>query len=477
VLKPAVRQWCKIADPGTCNKPALYNAAMAANPSVGAPTKNNHVVIYFPTRADCGDGWAGQGSINGGIIWDNGLPWVDLTAHEFGHNLGIGHANASICWASTTRVTLSKDCQEFEYADSADVMGVSTSMESGNLTSGLADFLGLARVTTVKSTITRPVVVDLAPLAAVTSMRAVKINVPATRAGETRDIYIDYRPNTGRDVREPTWAGVQVHVRSVYAGYPKTEFLDLKPNLGGAFASPSLQAGASWTIPGTPLTVKVMTVGATARVIVGPTVSLERYVTAVYNDLFHRGPDAVGLTTWTSKLASGTPRIAVANAITGSDEYRRNLIRGSYQEFLNRGADTVGLANWLVQMKRGVTIQQMEGGFIASAEYYGRAGGNDAAWVSALYTDVLGRAPAASEVTTWVTRLHAAGGGRYRVAMGFLMSGERLGAVVNGHYVALLGRGLDATGRASWVRQLQRGVRIEAVIGGIVASNEYYAKS
>ncbi|HEY5515092.1 MAG TPA: hypothetical protein VIK12_02655, partial [Pengzhenrongella sp.] len=49
----SVRNWKSITDPGSCNVDALYNAAMAANPGVAAPSLTNHVLVYFPYRADC----------------------------------------------------------------------------------------------------------------------------------------------------------------------------------------------------------------------------------------------------------------------------------------------------------------------------------------------------------------------------------------------------------------------------------------
>ncbi len=200
------------------------------------------------------------------------------------------------------------------------------------------------------------------------------------------------------------------------------------------------------------------------------------YVSAVYRDLFARSVDPSGLATWTAALNSGTPRVAVANSITYSAEYRSRLITGSYQQYLGRGPDGAGLAQWLVLMNRGLTIQEMERGFLASDEYYGRAGGNARGWVAALYRDVLGRAPSASETSAW-TSILARGTSRSSVALGFLLSSEHLGTVINGQYTTLLQRGTDATGRSTWIKAIQAGTRTEAVIGSIVASNEYASRN
>ena len=69
------------------------------------------------------------------------------------------------------------------------------------------------------------------------------------------------------------------------------------------------------------------------------------------------------------------------------------------------------------------------------------------------------------------------GASRQSVSMGFLLSTERLNTIVEGYYQHLLGRGVDAAGQASWVQILQAGGRDEAIIGGIIASDEYYNAS
>ncbi len=203
--------------------------------------------------------------------------------------------------------------------------------------------------------------------------------------------------------------------------------------------------------------------------------AIEKYVTEVYRDLFNRGVDASGLATWTRALNSGTPRVAVANAITGSSEYRGSLIQQAYQTYLGRAAEPAGLASWLRQMRRGYRISEMEAGFLASNEYYQKAGATPSGWVRALYLDVLGRAPTGAEVSTWTGRMSTMS--RFEIARGFLLSTEHLSAVVDAYYVALLGRHLDPTGRQTWVHAIQRGARRETIIGSIVASAEYFAKA
>lgn len=198
------------------------------------------------------------------------------------------------------------------------------------------------------------------------------------------------------------------------------------------------------------------------------------YITRVYADLFGRGVDAGGLAAWSAQLAAGTPRIAVASAITGSEEYRGQLIRAAYEAHLSRAPDPGGRTFWLGQMGIGMTIQQMEAGFLASDEYFQQAGGTPAGWIDALYGDVLKRSAGPSEVSYWLGQL-ARGSSRFTVSLGFFMSTEHLTTQVDAQYQVLLGRGIDPSGSASWVSLIQRGARFEAVIGGIVASSEYWS--
>lgn len=202
--------------------------------------------------------------------------------------------------------------------------------------------------------------------------------------------------------------------------------------------------------------------------------SVTSYVREVYRDLFHREVDPAGLQSWTTALNNGTPRIAVANAITSSTEYRSRLIGGVYNEFLGRTAEPTGLNDWLAAMARGLTIQGLEVGFLSSAEYYVQSGSTDAGWVRRLYQHVLKREAAEAEVQHWVAVL-ARGQTRQSVAYGFVLSTERLVTVVNGYYLDLLGRGIDPAGQQSWVSAIQRGTRTEVIVGELIASPEYFA--
>ena len=471
-VQTEVREWAPIAEPGSCDTTKLWNAALAAHGITTATNGTNHIAVYFPKRTDCG-GWAGQATVGGGKIWINGSTLPDVLSHELGHNFGLGHAQTLTCPSGGGRLPLTSfgSCSITHYADYADVMGVGMNMATGNLNTAFADALGLSQSRDASSALSTTV--TLASLAGTTQVRALRV----PHADGT--VFFDYRPAVAPDVRKTAWAGVQVHLRRFENGVPYTYLLDMKATTTAAFAAPSLPLGGAWDVPGTGIRVGVSGLDSTARLTVSPaTVGADpvaAYVSQVYLDLFGRGVDPVGLAGWTQALYGGTPRIEVANAITYSDEYRLGLIAGSYQTYLGRGPDPAGHQSWLGAMRTGVTIQQMEAGFLASDEYYAQAGGTDAGWVSRLYQHVLGRPASPAEVQSWVAGL-AGGVSRQTASMGFLLSTEHLGDVVNGYYLSLLGRGIDPTGRSQWVTAVQQGTRVEAIIGGIIASDEYYNK-
>lgn len=472
-VQQSVRAPQVVAQPAGCDVSAIMRAALAANPGL-TPSATTHVAVHYPAIASCG--FAGRATINGGNIWLNGATQPYVLAHELGHNLGLGHANTLTCTAGAARVPLAalSSCSVTEYGDDADVMGQGrNAMNPGNISTGFAQHLGWATVAD-PGTVTSATTLELAPLASTAALRGVRLQ------SSVGPVFADYRPAAGPDaLHQPGWAGVQAHLVLTDPQYrfPTSYLLDLQPTRS-AFSAPQLPAGASWAVPGTGLVLRTESTGATARVTVAPDgvgTPTQRYVSRVYQDLFGRQPDPVGLATWTRALDTGTPRIAVANAITYSPEYRSRLIADSYATYLGRQPDPVGAAGWLRAMQAGMIIQEMESGFLASPEHYATSGGTDAAWVTRLYQQVLNRTPGQSEVRSWTTDL-ARGASRQQVAMGFLLSTEHLTTVVDGHYVHLLGRHIDPTGARTWVGDIQRGTRVEAVIGGIIASAEYYGR-
>jgi hypothetical protein len=126
---------------------SLWNQAAAkAASSLGyTAAKNNHLVLIFPSNADCA-GSLGLGTI-GWSANEGGLSWVvgdgaglnsagvgnaalgkmekATLVHELGHNLSLGHATWIECSSSQPNpgFTGLSGCTRHDYGDSVDVMG------------------------------------------------------------------------------------------------------------------------------------------------------------------------------------------------------------------------------------------------------------------------------------------------------------------------------------------------------------------
>jgi hypothetical protein len=94
------------------------------------------------------------------------------------------------------------------------------------------------------------------------------------------------------------------------------------------------------------------------------------FVTALYDDVLARDPDANGLTYWESQLSSGMSRTAVAASFLFSTEYRTDLVNGYYETFLRRVSDSDGLNYWVARLAAGASDESVISNFLGSAEFY-----------------------------------------------------------------------------------------------------------
>ncbi len=107
-----------------CNTGSLETYAKAAAVAAGADlTSYAHYVYAFPLNYDCG--FWGLSTVGGvpSRTWITGDFELGVTAHELGHGLGLSHSH-SMDYGSTT---LGASCTAYEYGDTLDMMGASSS--------------------------------------------------------------------------------------------------------------------------------------------------------------------------------------------------------------------------------------------------------------------------------------------------------------------------------------------------------------
>ena len=169
------------------------------------------------------------------------------------------------------------------------------------------------------------------------------------------------------------------------------------------------------------------------------------FVTLLYQNVLHRGPDAAGLNSWVNALNTGQDtRAQVVLGFSESQEDIADLsapvqqglwiadaaageVARMYDTVLGRQPDGAGLANWTHMLESGTTLQTVANGFVGSAEFqaaYGTLNNND--FVTLLYHNVLHRAPDPAGLTNWVSAL-SGGESRAQVVIGFSESPEHIG--------------------------------------------------
>ena len=102
-----------------------------------------------------------------------------------------------------------------------------------------------------------------------------------------------------------------------------------------------------------------------------------------------------------------------------------------YQAAFARTPDTVGLSHNIRLVDGGLTLQQMSSAFIGSAEFQQRYGTNvtDAAYINALYRNVLGRDADPTGLEGWQARLNDGSWTRTTLLIGFSESPENINLI------------------------------------------------
>ncbi|MEM1235982.1 MAG: DUF4214 domain-containing protein [Pseudomonadota bacterium] len=168
------------------------------------------------------------------------------------------------------------------------------------------------------------------------------------------------------------------------------------------------------------------------------------FVTLLYNNVLGREPDQAGLDAWLVLLGDGTlGRNEVVLGFSESPEFieiseaaalpfSRSGHRAEwsddvyrlYRATLDREPDPGGFLGWTDLLSRETSYEIAVQGFIGSAEFQSIYGALDnAAFVTLLYNNVLGRNPAVAEVNAWIDLMQG-GMTRPKVVEGFAQSVE-----------------------------------------------------
>jgi beta-glucosidase len=190
--------------------------------------------------------------------------------------------------------------------------------------------------------------------------------------------------------------------------------------------------------------------------------STSAYVAGLYQVLLRRTPRASEVAPDVPILNSGaqTPT-QVALDITGSGEFLTDLVVADYQRLLGRSpvvAETIGCLELLEA--RG-TSTQLAATLLSSPEYVQKHGGTAGGWVTAVYQDVLGRFPTASELAGAVPALQTGASSPAAFALAVLQSAESEVDIATAAYAQVLGGSPDPRGLAVLINDLAEGLSPE----------------
>jgi hypothetical protein len=198
------------------------------------------------------------------------------------------------------------------------------------------------------------------------------------------------------------------------------------------------------------------------------------FAKGLYQSVLGRSPDPGGLSNWVAALNANASRVAVAMAFWNSVEHRGDEVDSYYRSYLHRSADPMGRANWISVFQSGADETAVVQGFLTSAEYVADHSGS---YVTALYQDILGRAPDPGGLQFWQGQLNS-GSTMAQVAAGIIGSSESDSRTIADYYAAFLQRAADATGANSWLQSILSGqLNFASVAINILASDEYFSNA
>ncbi|WP_421120815.1 DUF4214 domain-containing protein [Aquihabitans daechungensis] len=201
------------------------------------------------------------------------------------------------------------------------------------------------------------------------------------------------------------------------------------------------------------------------------------YAHRVVRDLLFRFPSDFERDVVRDQITNGIKtRAGVAQAYMGSDEYRGLDVDRVFLEYLRRVSDPGGRTYWIKSLRNGKALWRFRAQLFGSNEYFTKAGGTNASYVTKAYADVLGRAPDASGQTYWTNKLNN-GADRGSVALQFINSPEARRRVVDDQFLRFLDRLPVAEEQANWVAALPTVNGEQALIAALVASAAYYDRS
>lgn len=196
-------------------------------------------------------------------------------------------------------------------------------------------------------------------------------------------------------------------------------------------------------------------------------------VRKLYLQVLKREPEPAGLEYWTNRINRGEGYGVIAAGIFESDERLDPIVRRMYTDYLLRDAEPAGLAFWRDVWRTSGSSDAVVAGIVSSPEFFQSAGGSSNGWVTELYRRLLSREPEAAGLQYWIDALEQRGMSRDLVVLGFVLSDENFGALIEDWHQQYLARSARPDELDRFLNELRHGLSQRAVQISLIDSDEY----
>jgi Cysteine-rich secretory protein family/Domain of unknown function (DUF4214) len=158
----------------------------------------------------------------------------------------------------------------------------------------------------------------------------------------------------------------------------------------------------------------------------------------------------------------------VHTLLMNSPGHRENILDRRFTE-VGLGVASSGGRVWVTQVFRQPMVP-------TAAPVQTMSSGDASAYVSKVYSDLLGRRPDPAGQQQWTNQLMY-GAARDAVANSITSSAEFRSRLISNSYADFLGRGADPAGLQHWLTLMANGWTIQQMESGFISSAEFYAQA
>lgn len=191
-------------------------------------------------------------------------------------------------------------------------------------------------------------------------------------------------------------------------------------------------------------------------------------VNGLYNTILGHAPDAAGLATAVSYLKGGGSLQFLAQVLEHTLDYDTRVVSQDYENFAGRAGSSSEIASWVSLLQNGASEEQVAYLMLTSPGF-NQLHPDDASFIQALYTGVLGRQADASEIAAWQPYLASAG--RAAVVRQFVFGPVAMTRAVDGFGALFTGAFPDAATEQYAVNFLVSGRLTLAQVASAFASS------